>query len=268
MARAGTRRGTRVGVVRRLRRVRVRTVAGRPARPAVTDHAGTPGLLPAANPGTAGPPRAASTEPAAVPRAEHLGAARAPEAVGPEAAGPPAASRARAEARRAAITAAAPGFLTMARLVLPLLARPAKAPGSGPQRAADRAVRRREVSAATPMRAATSMAAGGQRTPDHGGLPRVTQSAARMVPGAPRAMLAAGAATAVWATLVEARAEQASTTGQAVVTGQEVPATRAGPASGARTRPQPAVTAQVMHPGRMFRTRLALTNSTRKRGLS
>ncbi len=56
-------------------------------------------------------------------------------------------------------------------------------------------------------------------------------------------------------------------TGQAVMTGQ-MPATRLGPASGARTRSQPAVTAQAMHLGRMFRTRLELTNSTRKRGLS
>ncbi len=292
MARAGIRRGTRAGVARRLRRVRVRTVAGRPARPAVTDHAGTLGLLPAANPETAGRPRAASTEAAAILqaedpaaaqaraqarraaspgaagpprvanigavailRAEHLGAARVPEPVGPEAAGPPAASRAWAEARRAAITAAAPGLPTTVRLVLPLLARPAKAPASGPQRAADRAVRRRGVSAATLMRAATSVAAGGQRTPDHGGPPRVTQGAAQVAPDAPRA------------TLVEATTGQAPTIGQAVVTGQ-VPATRPGPASGARTRPQPAVTAQAMHLGRMFRTRLALTSSTRKRALS
>ena len=305
MARAGVRRGTRVGVVRRLRRVRVRTVAGRPARPAVTDHAGTLGRLPAAHPEAAGRPRVANIGAPAILRAEHLGAARVPEAVGPEAAGPPVVSRAWAEVPRAVITAAAPGLLTTLRLVLPLLARPAKAPASGPQRAADRVVRRRGVPAATLMRAATSVAAGGQRTPDHGGLPRVTQGAAQVVPGALRAMLvvarvthgaardprakgrrraltavtrrrdqpAAGPATAVRAILVEA------TTGQAVVTGQvpatkrvtvtgQVPATRPGPASGARTRPQPAVTAQAMNLGRMFRTRLALTSSTRKRGLS
>ena len=259
MARARVPRGTRAVVVRR--RARLTGPAGRHARPPETDREGT-----------ARPPRAASarssrtsasgeyrssrTSPTlGLRRAGSTGAAGPLPAPGlrragsPGAAGPPPAPG----PPPAASIAVAPGPRTTAGFVLPPAVRPAKAPVAGPHRAAGLTGRPREASAGTLRRVATSVPPGGQPTPGHGGPRRVTPGEARgpqaapkgaeeiptarargpRAKGRPRVMAAvtghrgqpgAGLATAAQATAAQARG------------------TRHGPAAGARTRPQPAVT--------------------------
>ena len=281
----GVRRGTTRDQGRRgpVVRARVRRLAERHARPPETDHAGPVGLLPAANPER---PRAASpssrnpasgehrsTRPSASsePRSSRSSASGEYRSSRSPASGAPRSSPSRRPASGEYRGRSRPR--TMACLVLPhLLARPAKAPASGPQRAAGLAVRRREASAATPRRAATSVAAGGQRTPDHGGPPQVTQGAARgpqMKGRRPHVMAAvighrrpcprhrgqpaAGQATAGQATAGHNRAGARDQARPGVRRPDEAPARGHCPG---------------YEPGRMFRTRLALTSSTRKRGLS
>ncbi len=241
MARAWVPRGTRAVVVRR--RARLTGPAGRHARPPETDREEI-----------ARPPRAASLGAAGLPRAGTPGAAGPPPVPGlrragtPGAPGPPV----------AASTAVGPGPRTTAGFVLPPAVRPAKAPVAGPHRAAGLTGRPRETSAGTLRRVATSVPPEGQRTPGRGGPRRVTPGEARgpqealkgaeetptarargprargpRAKGRPRVMAAvtghhgqpgAGLATAARATADQARG------------------TRPGPAPGARTRPQPAVT--------------------------
>ena len=170
MACARIPRGTRAVVVRR--RAPLTGPAGRHARPPETDREGTARPPRAASLGAAGPLRAAGP-----PRAASIGAAGPPRAAArPGTAGPP----------RAASIAAAPGPRTTAGFVLPLAVRPAKAPVAGPHRAAGPAGRRREASAGTLRRVATSVAPGGQPTPGHGGPRRVTPGEARGPQAAPK----------------------------------------------------------------------------------
>ncbi len=242
MARAGIPRGTRAVVVRR--RARLTGPAGRHVRPPETDREGT-----------AGPPRAASLGATGLPRAGSIGATGLPRAAGPlpaantgatgplPAPGPP----------RAASIAAVPGPRRTVGFVLPLAVRPAKAPVAGAQRAAGLTGRAREASAGTLRRVATPGPPGGQPTPGHGGPPRVTPGEAR---GPPAALKGAGeiptararaprakAGPRVMAAVTGHRGQPGvgpATVGQA--TAAQATGTRPGPAAGARTRLQPAVT--------------------------
>jgi hypothetical protein len=251
MARAGVPRGTSPGVVRRRRRARVTRPAVRHARPPETGHAGPAGLRPAARPGTAGPRRAASIGPAALPRVAR-----------PATAGPlRAASPGPAVPRPVASIAVVPGLRTRAGFVHPRVARPAKAPVAGLHRAAGLAVHRREASAATLRRVATSAAPGGQPTPGHGGPPRVTPGDAR----GPRAKERPRVTAAV--TGHHGQPPAGPVTAARATAGQ-APVTRHGPAAGARTTARPAVLPRPMRPGCTFPTRSAPTSSTRKRGRS
>jgi hypothetical protein len=242
MARARVPRGTRPVVVRR--RVPLTGAVGRHARPPETDREGTARPPRAASLGAAGLRRAGSTGAAGPLPVPGLRRAGSTGAAGPlPLPGPP----------RAASIAVTPGPRTTAGCVLPLAARPAKAPVAGPHQAAGLAGRQREASAGTLRRVATSVPPGGQPTPGHGGPRRVTPGEARgpqaalkgaeeiptarsrapRAKGRPRVMAAVtghrGQPGAGLAKVAQAKVAQ-------------VPGTRHGQAAGARTRPQPAVT--------------------------
>ena len=242
---------------------RVTAPAVRHARPPLTDRGEPAGRPRAAMPGTAPGPQRAT----ALPRAVSIRAAGPPRAT---------ARPGTAEPRRAVSIVVAPGPQTTAGFVRPLAVRPvvvrpvalrpAKAPVAGPHRAAGLAGRRREASAVTLRRVATSAAPRGQTTPGHGGPSQVTQGEARgpRANGRPRVMATVtvhrGQPPAGQATAVQAAAGPA-TAG---------PAT-AGQASGtrhARARRRPAVMPQPMSLGRMFLIRSAPSSSTPKRGPS
>jgi hypothetical protein len=225
-------RGTRAVVVRR--RVPLTGFAGRHARPPETDREGTAKPPRAASLGAAGPLPAAGR-----PRAGSTGAAGLPLALGPP---------------RAASIAAAPGPRTTAGFVLPLAVRPAKAPVAGPHRAAGLTGRpRKEASAGTQRRVATSVPPGGQPTPGHGGPRRVTPGEARGPQAAPKGAgeIPTGRARGprakgrprVMAAVTGHRGQPgAGPATAAQATAAQAPGTRHGQAAGARTRPQPAVT--------------------------
>ncbi len=259
MARAGVPRGTRDAVVPRC--ARVMGPAGRPARPPETDGGGP-----------VGPPRAARSIAAAGPRlAVSLGVTGS----------------------LGASIAAAPGPRTTAGFVLRPAARPAKAPVPAPHRVAGPAARRREATAATLRRVATSVAPGSQPTPDHGRPLPVTPGEARgpwaalrgprpaqQRPGQIRIAHVrdqrAKGRPLVMAAVTGHRGQPAvgpATAGQvtpaAAMPGQAPGAgTRHGLAAGARTRPRPAVAQSPTRPGRRFPIRSAPSSSSLKRGLS
>jgi hypothetical protein len=242
MARAGAPPKTRAVVVRR--RARLTGPAGRHARPPETDREGT-----------AGPPRGASLGATGLPRAGSIGATgplpvpEPPRAANTAATGPLPAP----EPPPAASIAAVPGPRRTAAFGLPLAVRPAKAPVAGPQRAAGLTGRPREASAGTLRQVATPVPPGGQPTPGHGGPPRVTPGEARgpqaalegagEIPTAPaRAPQAKGRPRAMAAVTGHRGQPGAGPATAAQATAVQAPGTRPGPAAGARTRPQPAVT--------------------------
>ncbi len=194
---------------------------------------------------------------------------------------------------RVASIAAAPGPRTTAGFVLRPAARPAKAPVPAPHRLAGPAAPRREATAATLRRLATSVAPGSQPTPGHGRPPPVTPGEGRGPRAALRgprpARLRAGEIRIAHVRDQRAKGRplvMAAVTGQRgqpavgpATAGQMTPArampgqapgagTRHGLAEGARTRPRAAVTQPPTRPGRRFPIRSAPTSSSLQRGLS
>ncbi len=294
MAHAGIPRRTSAAVVRRPARLTGPAVPH--ARLPETDHGGPAGLPRAASIAAAGPLRAVSLGTAGLPRAGSIGVAGLLRAGGP--AGLLRAGGTAGLLRAGGLTgllragiAAAPGPRTTAGLVLGPAVRPAEAPVAGPHRTAGLAVRRREASAATVRRVATSEGPGGRPTPGHGGPHRGTQGEAR----GPRAALRGpGPALKAAVEIPTARARGQRAKGRplvmAAVTGHrgqpapghataglvtrgqavagQAPGTRPGLAAGVQTRPWPAVTHRPTRPGRKFLIRSAPISLSRKRGLS